>query len=51
MEAIHNLSINNETGYTVVQQLKLEYLNDEEAETIQQLCLNFADIFYPGGDH
>lgn len=36
--------------YEIQNQLRLEHLNDEERESIVDLCLKFSDIFYLEGD-
>lgn len=62
IEPIDSYSVNNFSRNTtnndnthrrsdIVHQLRLEHLNEEEAELIQQLCLDFSDIFYLEGDH
>lgn len=62
LEPLQQYSINNVSQFDnhttnpnrkdeILKQLRLEHLNEEESELIQELCLNFSDIFYLEGDH
>ena len=37
--------------FEIKNQLRLDHLNEEEAEMVTQLCLDFQDIFYLEGDN
>lgn len=60
LEPYQDVSVNNistcenvqfERKPQILKELRLEHLNCEEAESIQNLCLDFSDIFYLDGDH
>ena len=50
--AINNININQSRNREarILENLRLDHLNKEERNKIQQLCLQFQEIFYLDGD-
>lgn len=48
---VNNLNfVNNEREQRILNELRLDHLNSEEKELIQNLCLKYKNIFYLEGD-